>query len=52
MGIINVKIPDELDHQLRKKIAERYGGKKGNLQQAITEAISDWVKKKAGKEKS
>jgi len=39
MGRISVDIPDELEKALRFKTIEEYGGRKGDLSQAIEEAI-------------
>jgi predicted alternative tryptophan synthase beta-subunit len=38
-------ISDELDRRLRVKVAQKYGGKKGALGKAISEAIELWLKK-------
>ena len=46
MGRISVDIPDELEKQLRLKTVERFGGKKGDLSRAATEAIKTWIAKK------
>ncbi|WP_158506630.1 hypothetical protein [Thermococcus eurythermalis] len=45
MGVITVKIPDELEVKFRKKILDVYGVKKGALGKAITEAIELWLEK-------
>lgn len=42
----NVVIPDELDAQFRKAIASRMGIEKGNISEAICEAIRLWIKTK------
>jgi hypothetical protein len=41
-------IPDELDKRLRVKVAQKYGGKKGALGEAIGEAIELWLEKEKG----
>jgi hypothetical protein len=46
MGRISVKIPDQLEKQLRLKTVERFGGKKGDLTRAVEEAIKTWIAKK------
>ncbi|AFN04457.1 MULTISPECIES: hypothetical protein [Pyrococcus] len=51
MGVITVKIPDELEVKFRKKILEIYGVKKGVLGMAITEAIELWLEKYENSEK-
>ncbi|WP_167887058.1 MULTISPECIES: hypothetical protein [unclassified Thermococcus] len=43
MGVITVKIPDEVEVEFRKKILEIYGARKGALGKAITEAIELWL---------
>ena len=43
-----VELPDELDRRLRVKVAEKYGGKKGALGEAIREAIELWLEKHEG----
>jgi len=43
MGRISVDIPDELEKQLRFKTIETYGGRKGDLSQAVKAAIQAWV---------
>jgi len=45
MGRISVSIPDELEKKLRIKTIELFGGKKGDLSQAVEEAIETWVAK-------
>ncbi|MFA4647207.1 hypothetical protein [Pyrococcus kukulkanii] len=45
VGVITVKIPDELEVKFRKKILEVYGPRKGALGMAITEAIELWLEK-------
>lgn len=51
MGVITVKIPDELEVKFRKKILDVYGVKKGALGRAITEAIELWLEKHKNSEK-
>ena len=46
MGRISVKIPDQLEKQLRLKTVERFDGKKGDLTRAVEEAIKKWIDKK------
>lgn len=45
MGVITVKIPDEVEVKFRQKILEVHGAKKGALGKAITEAIELWLEK-------
>lgn len=44
MGRINAVIPDDLERKLRTKAAEKFGGKKGALGLAVTEAAKLWLK--------
>ena len=43
MGRISVGISDELEKKLRFKTIEKFGGKKGDLQKAVEEAVKKWV---------
>lgn len=43
MGIIVIRIPEDLDHKFRVEVAKRLGGKKGNLTTAVEEAIKLWI---------
>jgi len=43
MGRICVDIPDDLERNLRLKVIERFGGKKGDLSRAVEDAIREWV---------
>jgi hypothetical protein len=45
MGRICVELPDELEKKLRFKTIERFGGKKGDLSNAVEESVSIWVAK-------
>jgi len=42
---LTVMVPDELDKRLRVAIAERMGGRKGDLTKAVIEAIELWLQK-------
>ena len=46
LGQITVQISDEIERRLRVKVAERYGGRRGALGDAIAEAIELWLKQK------
>jgi len=46
MGKITVEIPDDLERRFRVKVAERLGGRRGDLKKAIKEAIENWIEKK------
>jgi len=43
MGKLNVKIKDKIDHRFREVVFKRKGMKKGNLTEAVEEAILMWV---------
>lgn len=47
MGRIDVILPDEMEQRFRREVFERCGMKKGNITEAIQEAVDDWIKKKA-----
>jgi Arc/MetJ-type ribon-helix-helix transcriptional regulator len=44
VGRIDVILPDELEHKLRMEVGKRMGAKRGNLTEAIKEAIDLWLK--------
>lgn len=43
MGRIDAIIPEELENKVRMEVVKRFGGKKGNLQKAVMEALEMWV---------
>lgn len=43
MGRIDAVLPDPLDRRLRIEVARRFGGKKGDLLRALSEAIEQWI---------
>lgn len=43
MGRVDAIIPDELESKFRIEIIKRLGGKKGDLQKAIEEAVELWI---------
>ena len=45
MGIINVRIEDDLEQNFRLELVRRFGGKKGALRKAVEEAIRLWLEK-------
>lgn len=47
MTVINVEIPEQLDERFRQKVFERKGLRKGNLTDALVEAIELWIEKDA-----
>lgn len=44
MGKVVFVLPDELERKFRMRIVERYGGKKGALSKAVSEAIKLWLR--------
>ena len=48
LGQITILIPDEIESRLRVRVAERFGGKKGALGEAIAEGIELWLKQSDG----
>jgi len=45
MKRINFVIPDDLEKQFRDKVFKDYGMKKGNISEALQDAIKQWLKK-------
>lgn len=45
MGVITVKVNDDLEKRFRKTVSDRKGLHKGVLGNAVEEAMEDWVKK-------
>ena len=45
MAKLTIIIPDDLDKKLRVKVAQKHGGKKGALGEAIAEAVKLWLEK-------
>ena len=45
VGIINVRIEDELEQSFRLEVVRRFSGKKGALRKAVQEAIKLWLEK-------
>ena len=43
MGRIDAVIPDPLEKRLRVTVAQRFGGKKGDLTRGLVEAIELWT---------
>jgi len=46
MGRLDVIIPDEVEKELRVRVAVLLGGQKGALSKAVTEAIKLWLQQK------
>ncbi len=51
MARVTLVIPDELAKELRMKAVEVYGGQKGWLGMAVTDAIRVWLKQSATRKK-
>ena len=45
MATIKGEVPEELEKEFRKVIAEKYGLKKGNISLALKNAIEEWIAK-------
>jgi hypothetical protein len=46
MGKMNVVLRDDLEERFRKAVFERKGMKKGNISEALEEAIELWINEK------
>jgi len=44
MGKINISLDDKTEEKLRNAIFKKKGMKKGNISEAIEEAINLWIK--------
>jgi hypothetical protein len=45
MAKLNTIIPDDLNKQVREKVARVYGVRRGAMKDAVIEALNDWVNK-------
>jgi len=45
VGILHVRVDDELEKRFRKKVLDVYGSRKGALAKAVEEAIRLWLEK-------
>lgn len=43
MGRLNIEVKDNVDSKFREEVFKRKGMKKGNLKQAVEEAMLLWV---------
>ncbi|MCL5948982.1 MAG: hypothetical protein M1490_00710 [Candidatus Bathyarchaeota archaeon] len=43
MGKMNIVLTDEQEERFRKAVFERKGMKKGNISEALDEAIQQWI---------
>lgn len=46
MGKMNVVLKDDLEKRFRKAVFESKGMKKGNISEALEEAIELWIREK------
>lgn len=46
MAKMHLSIDDDLDDRFRMAVAKKKGMKKGNLAEAVEEAMKDWIKAK------
>lgn len=46
MGRVNLVLSDEVERKLRLAVVNRYGGRKGDLSEAVEQAIRDWLGKR------
>jgi len=44
MGRVNLVLSDEVERKLRLAVVNRYGGRKGDLSEAVEQAIRDWLR--------
>jgi hypothetical protein len=44
VGKLNIVLTDELESKFRKTVYEKKGYKKGNISEAMEEAIKCWIK--------
>ncbi|TMI15264.1 hypothetical protein E6H35_02760 [Candidatus Bathyarchaeota archaeon] len=49
MGRLNLILSDDLERKLRLAVVNRYGGRKGDLSEAVEQAIRDWLGKRPTK---
>ena len=49
MGRIDIILPEDLEKRLRETVFRRKGMKKGNLKEAINEAIILWIEREGEK---
>jgi hypothetical protein len=43
MGKMNIVLPDDIDEKFRKAVFQKKGMKKGNISEALKEAIEMWI---------
>jgi hypothetical protein len=47
MGRIDIILPDDVENKLRMEVGRRMGAKRGNLTEAIIQAVNAWMEKDA-----
>ena len=47
LGRLNLVLSDDLERKLRLAVVNRYGGRKGDLSEAVEQAIRDWLGKRS-----
>jgi len=45
MARMDVIVPDDLEKRFREEVFKRLGMKRGNITQAVQEAIEQWIEK-------
>jgi hypothetical protein len=43
MGKMNIVLPDDVEERFRRAVFERMGMKKGNISEALEEAVDLWM---------
>jgi len=43
MGKMNIVLDDKIEERFRKAVFDNKGMKKGNISEALEEAIEDWI---------
>jgi hypothetical protein len=51
MARISLVLSDDVEKRLRLAVVEEYGGRKGDLSQAIEQAVNEWLAKHESKTK-
>jgi len=51
MAKLNVVLPDKTEERFRRAVFESKGMKKGNISEALTEAIDLWIIEQANKKR-
>ncbi len=46
MTVFNFETSDELGNRFKEEVYKRKGMKKGNIKEAMEEAVTDWINKK------